>query len=73
MVTYTELDTLEREARARFGKKVREYRGTMSVTQLALLCNLKYVTIKRIEEGKNCGHNAIIRICKVLEIPYYLG
>lgn len=73
MVTYTELDNLEREARERFGKKVREYRGTMSVTQLALLCNLKYVTIKRIEEGKNCGHNAIIRICKVLDIPYYLG
>ena len=73
MVTYTELDNLEHEARLHFAKKVREYRGKMSITQLALLCNLTYLTIKRIEEGKNCGHNALIRVCKVLDIPYYLG
>lgn len=73
MITYTELDNLEQEARERFAKRVREYRGNLSIRRLALLCNIDAMTIRRIEQGKNCGHNAIIRLCKVLEIPYYLG
>ena len=73
MITYKELDNLEQQSREAFGKRVRQYRGNLSITQLASLCNLNFITIKRIEEGKNCGHNAIIRVCKVLDIPYYLG
>ena len=73
MITYTELDHLETDLLKQFGERVREYRGTMLISHLAAYCNLSIVTIKRIEEGKNCGHNAIIRVCKVLDIPYYLG
>ncbi len=73
MITYNQLDAYERDCRIRFGNIVKQYRGEMSLERLGGLCNLNPATIKSIEEGKNCRHSAVLRICKILDIPYFAG
>lgn len=66
LVSYDELDRTSKEIHSTLAGMVRERRGKMSITQLSLIANVNFVTIKRIESGQGCSLKSVSKVCKAL-------